>query len=245
MWFRRAAAPSDPRSEAWTALAVRLEAAPLEGDARATLEAEVPEDVGRVAGPLHLPRTHGPWLVAFDALRPAPHGRGGPVPRPVLHLRSTPPAPNGTDAALGASPTPTPIPAPIPAPWPADVALRAFANDHPLLARLEAGRAGAAAVATRDAPFDDAVGVVARDADRVSAWLGHADAAPVRTALRDLLRDDALPEARLVLGSDRVAWQALAPVDPPLDALEAAAVHLYGLWAALDVRHRRWGGAAA
>jgi hypothetical protein len=226
VWFRRAAAPADPRTDAWAALAARLEAAPLAEEALAALEAEVPEDVGRVAAPHHLPRTRGPWLVAFDALRPDPHGRGGPVPRPVLHLRGTPPV-GGTPAA------------PVAPPWPDDVALRAFPNDHPLLARLEAGRAGATSVATDDPAFDAAVGVVAHDAPRVAAWLGHDAAAPVRAALRTLLRDAALPEARLVLGADRLAWQALAPVEPPLDALETAAVHLFGVWAALDVRAHR------
>ena len=207
MLFRRAAR-RDPRTEGWRVLAERLELVPVGVQESTTIGAEIGLDEGRVSSVHALRRSGQPELVVLDVERAVQGTSPYRERHPLMVVRS--------DRAL------------LPGAW------RAFPAAHPLLAKLEAGRAGATAMPSFDAAFDEVVGIVARERRVVDLSM----TTEVRAALVALLVGDP-PPATLVASERHLLWRAHRQIDPPFVALVTVASRLLTLWAALEGAKRR------
>lgn len=210
--FRRRRGATDPRRDAWAAYAGALDLHPLPGASREgwldTLSlSEQP------VGEVWTTRDPGTMTVFAYDVRPLTAGAAPErPPRPVIVVR---------DAKASER----------------DVAFRAFARTHPLLAELEARRSGGFETPIGIDEFDERIGILARDGAAAEVLAGE-EAASLRATLVDTIAAPGRIEALLVVGTGHVAWFAQRLVDPPFDELERVTVHLLTLAAWLRVATR-------
>ena len=210
VFFRRPA-PEGPRAEPWRAFAARLELRDASDRAeriRRWLDLE-----GAELHPVYLLRREGlPSVYVFDALRQ----RRGPS-GVVRQLRSY---------CLVRSEEVI-----------ARHVFRALPRQDKVLESLHASRSGAVRVEfPRDAAFDGAVSVYAREADGAAALL----TAPVRGVLRRLLAERGLADASVVVGERHVVSSFASGEDPALVLLEqvlADTISLVSLLPAVQRAH--------